>query len=221
MVKTETASTPTKVSVSRRRREREVAETRQKILDAAREMFVEAGYDATTMRAIANRIDYTPTAIYHHFDGKHALLTELCATDLRVLAAAFGRIAHIEDPVERLRKGGETYVRFALEHPMQYQLIFMTRHPTVEAGYRRGDPAEDAYGFIRQTCADCIASGRLRPEFDDPDELAQIAWASLHGILALHLVREGRDEIDWRDPQETASRACDTLIRGLLREPQP
>ena len=220
MVKTATASTHTGVSVSRRRREREVAETGQKILDAARDMFVVAGYDATTMRAIAKRIDYTPTAIYHHFDSKHALLTELCATDLRALATAFGRIAHIEDPVERLRKGGETYVRFALEHPMQYQLMFMTRRPTVDGAHRRSDPAENAYEFIRQTCADCIASGRLRAEFDDPDQLAQIAWASLHGVLALHLVREGHDDIEWRDAQQTASRTCDTLIRGLLREPQ-
>jgi AcrR family transcriptional regulator len=115
-------------SVERRTRER--TETRQRILDAAREMFVELGYDATTMRAIADRIEYTPTAIYHHFRNKEALLAELCAIDFRALGAAFQKIGAIEDPIERLRRTGQTYVEFGLRHPMQYQLMFMTRKPT-------------------------------------------------------------------------------------------
>lgn len=208
-------------SPSRERRDREVAETRQRILDAAREMFVKEGYEATTMRAIAGRIEYTPTAIYHHFPSKDALLVELCATDLRALAAAFQRIGRIEDPVERLRKAGQAYVRFAVEHPMQYQLIFMTRRPELpgEKGIARDDPAEDAYAFLRETCADCIASGRLRPEFRDPEELAQMAWSSLHGILALHVVKGDHESIQWRDPQATASKISQSLVRGILREP--
>src|SRR5918996_6155556 len=114
-------------SVERRTRER--AETRERILEAAREMFVELGYEATTMRAIADRIEYTPTAIYHHFRNKEALLSELCGQDFRALVSAFQRIGRIEDPVERLRRAGRTYVEFGLEHPMQYQLMFMTRNP--------------------------------------------------------------------------------------------
>src|SRR5918998_3174665 len=89
---------------SRERRSRERSETREKILNAAREMFVRRGYEATTMRAIADRIEYTPTAIYHHFRSKQALLTELCSIDFRSLAGAFQRIGRIEDPVERLRR---------------------------------------------------------------------------------------------------------------------
>ncbi|HEY1434684.1 MAG TPA: helix-turn-helix domain-containing protein, partial [Thermoanaerobaculia bacterium] len=45
------------------RRERERQELRDRILDAARELFVEQGYDAVTMRKIAERIEYSPTAI--------------------------------------------------------------------------------------------------------------------------------------------------------------
>src|SRR3990170_2613737 len=114
---------------SAERRTRERTETRQRILDAAREMFVERGYEATTMRAIADRIEYTPTAIYHHFKNKEALLAELCIADFRALATAFQKLGRIEDPVERLRRTGEAYVEFGLRHPMQYQLMFMTRKP--------------------------------------------------------------------------------------------
>jgi AcrR family transcriptional regulator len=202
-------------SVERRARER--ADTREQILDAAREMFVEHGYEATTMRAIADRIEYTPTAIYHHFESKEALLTELCAVDFRSLAAAFQRIGRIEDPIDRLARVGEAYVNFALEHPMQYQLLFMTPHPHATKAIRTDDPSEHAYVFLRETCRDAIATGRLRPEFKDPDLLAQISWSSLHGLMALHIVKHGHTDIAWRDPRTTSARMCATLIRGMLR----
>jgi AcrR family transcriptional regulator len=207
------------MTASRQRRTRELAETRQKILDAAREMFLRLGYEATTMRAIADRIEYTPTAIYHHFRNKEALLAELCGADFRALAAAFQRIGRIEDPIERLRRTCKAYVGFALEHPMQYQMMFMTRHPaTDDKGISRGDPAEDAYAFLRETCADAIAAGRLRPELRDPDEVAQMLWSSVHGILALHIVRHDGDWIEWRDPQTTAGKMREALIRGIVRK---
>ena len=208
---------------SRQRRTRERAETRQRILDAAREMFVRHGYEATTMRAIADRIEYTATAIYHHFRNKDELMMELATTDFRALAAAFQRIGQIEDPLERLRRVGEAYVDFALEHPMQYQLMFMTPHPLMNVkGITRGDPSQDAYAFLRQVAAGVIASGRLRPEFQDPEELAQMCWASLHGLLALHIIKhnpkqDGADWIAWRDARTTAARMSEALLRGLLR----
>ena len=204
---------------SAERRTRERTETRQRILDAAREMFVERGYEATTMRAIADRIEYTPTAIYHHFRNKEALLAELCAADFRALASAFQKIGRIEDPIERLRRSGQTYVDFGLRHPMQYQLMFMTRKPTeVLTGLRSTDPSEGSYAFLQQTCADAIAAGRIRPEYQDPEELALMAWSALHGFLSLRIVKQDDDWIRWGDPNTTAARICDALLKGVLRE---
>ena len=81
--------TPATPSLTRRERERTA--TRQKILNAARRMFVQHGYQATTMRAIADRIGYTPTAIYHYFRDKNALVAELSATDYRAFGQALQR----------------------------------------------------------------------------------------------------------------------------------
>ncbi len=201
---------------SQERRSRERVETREKILDAARAMFVRHGYEATTMRAIAQRIEYTPTAIYHHFRNKEALLTELCNVDFQALVAAFQRIGRVEDPFERLLRLGQAYVAFALEHPMQYRLLFLTPRPeTKVAG--AGNPGEDAYAFLRETCEELVASGRLRREFGNPDQVAQMTWSSLHGLLALHLVKQEHDKIDWCDPQTTATRMSQALLRGLQR----
>ena len=77
------------------RRERERGETRRKILDAARRMFVQQGYEGTTMRAIAAKIGYTPTAIYHHFKDKDALVAELSALDFRALTQALQRVSSL------------------------------------------------------------------------------------------------------------------------------
>jgi AcrR family transcriptional regulator len=204
-------------SAERRTRERE--ETRERILDAAREMFVDRGYEATTMRAIAERIEYTPTAIYHHFLNKEALLAELSAQDFRALATSFQKLARIPDPIDRLRRCGQAYVEFGLRHPMQYQFMFMTRKPPeVMQALRSADPSENAFSFLRQACADVIGTGRIRPEYRDPDRLALMAWSALHGFLSLRIVKADQDdEIDWGDPKATTLRICDALLQGVLQ----
>ena len=196
--------------------------TRRSILDAARDMFVRKGYEATTMRAIAARVDISPTAIYHHFRNKDALLTELASVDFRALAEAFLRIGRVPDPLERLRRIGEAYVEFANENPMQYQLLFMTPRPKgvgQPTGIARGDPSEDAYAFLRQTCAEAIATGQLLPEVTDPDAMAQMLWGVNHGIVSLQIVKQHDDWIAWRDVRTTARAARAAMVRGLRRQP--
>jgi AcrR family transcriptional regulator len=198
------------------RRDRERQETHDRILEAARELFARDGYENVTMRAIAKRIEYTPTAIYHHFRDKEALLTELCHIDFRALASAFLRIGRVEDPVERLRKIGAAYVDFALEHPQQYRFLFLMQHPEDVEHPEKENPEEDAYGFLRQTVSECIAAGRLRSEYDDADRVAQICWASCHGVIALHVNFEGDEWVNWQEPRETARLMMDAQVRGML-----
>ena len=199
------------------RRERERAATRRKILDAARSMFVQRGYEGTTMRAIAAKIGYTPTAIYHHFKDKDALVAELSALDFQAFAQALRRTGVEGDPLERLGKIGEAYVDFGLTHPMQYQFIFMMHRPE----HAPNAPAGDAYGFLRQTCAEVIATGRLRPEFNDPDELAQMLWASVHGLVSLQIVKGCEARFNWRDARRTRAKMREALLQGILRGTEP
>src|ERR1700743_408836 len=100
---------------TKERRERERAEVREKILEAARALFVSEGYEAVTMRKIAERIEYSPTAIYLHFKDKETVLRELCDTDFLALAKKFERIGRIADPIERLRKAAQAYTGFGLD----------------------------------------------------------------------------------------------------------
>lgn len=207
----------TRSAPSLQRRQRERSEMRHTILDAAREMFVKNGYEATTMRAIADRIGYTPTAIYHHFRNKEALLTELTTQDFRALVQAFQKLGEVTDPVERLRRIGQAYIAFGLTHPMHYSLMFMTPHPPVKdpKGIKQGDPGQDAYAFLVQSCTEAIAAGRFRPELTDPQQVAQMLWAGCHGLVSLRIAKEHDDWVEWRDIRETANQMHDVMMKGL------
>lgn len=205
---------------SRERRTRERAETRQRIVDAAREMFVRNGYEATTMRAIAERIEYTPTAIYHHFRNKEALLSEVTAQDFGALAQAFLRTGRVADPIDRIRRIGQAYIEFGVTHPMHYRFMFMTPHPPLDAkatGITPGDPSQDAYAILHQACEAAIAAGRFRPELTDAHEIAQVLWSGVHGLVSLRITTEHDAWVEWRDIRAVAARLHDAAMNGLLR----
>ena len=202
------------------RRQREQTQIREKILDAALDFFSNEGVEGVTMRALADAIEYTPPVIYAHFRDKDAIIRELCHRQLRTLAKAFGAIGKIDDPVERLRRIGYTYVDFALEHPSHFRFMFLTEHPPLlEDDGQRGNPEEDAYAFLKQTVEDCLQAGRFREGDTDPEELTQICWASAHGVVALQNVKKN-GWIDWRDARKTAHRLIDATVDGLTT-PRP
>jgi AcrR family transcriptional regulator len=204
------------------RRERERHETRTKILDAARELFAELGYEAVTMRKVAERVEYSPTAIYFHFKDKDALIRELCEIDFGALAQQFRKIAREKDPIERLRKIGHAYVAFGIEFPNHYRLMFMTPRPPVahtkeyEAA-TRGNPEEDAYAFLTTTVKDGIDAGRFRPELKDVELVSQVVWAGTHGAISLSIAKCNDDWVEMRPVKKTAELIIDGLIRGLTR----
>ena len=203
------------------RRERERQEMQTLILDAARDLFASEGYEAVTMRAIAEKIEYSPTAIYSHFKDKLSLLRALCDRDFASFTSALSRAGGIKDPIERLRRIGYAYVDFALENPNHYRFLFMTELPSVPpetSAIEKGNPDQDAYAFLRATIAEAIAAGRLKPEFKDADLVAQIAWGAAHGVVSLHNVKCSDSWIEWRPEQKVARSLIDLTIDGMLRK---
>jgi AcrR family transcriptional regulator len=198
---------------------------RTKILDAARELFVKQGYDAVTMRQIAQKIAYTPTAIYFHFQDKEHLMSELCAIDFLRLARHFGQLANERDPLKRLKQMAFAYMEFGLKNPNHYRLLFMTPHkhvpPEENQVIRRGDPAEDAYAFLRATIIECIAAGAFCKEYRDPELVAQVLWSAVHGITSLHIARAQDPWIPWRRVSDLAQVMVENLIRGMAEPARP
>src|SRR5688500_2251360 len=113
------------------RKERQKDAIRTRILDAARELFAKEGYDAVSMRKIADAIEYSPTAIYQYFADKRELRDELVRADFAALGENFAVLLEVKDPVERIRAAGHAYIAFATSHPNHFRLMFMTpdTHP--------------------------------------------------------------------------------------------
>jgi len=201
----------------RERREREREEIRTKILDAARELFVREGYEAVTMRRVAEKIEYSPTAIYFHFRDKETLLREICDADFLTLGHSIAEAGRIDDPIGRMKATGLAYVRFGLEFPNHYQLMFMTPHPPLgdEHAVERGNPEEDAYAFLKGTIEEAIAQNLFLPEFADADLIAQTVWAGVHGVISLHIAKCNDNWVDWRPLEARARVMIDTLLDGL------
>ena len=202
----------------RERREREREEIRTKILDAARDLFVSEGYEAVTMRRIAERIEYSPTAIYFHFRDKESLLKELCENDFASLAQQFNALQKVADPIEKLRAVGLAYFRFGLEHPNHYRLMFMTPHPPVESQVlHKGNPEEDAYAFLKSIVEQAIAEKRFKREYHDADLISQVMWAGVHGVVSLHIAKANEPWIEWHAIEKRAKLMVDVLVDGLSR----
>lgn len=210
-------------TVERRARERE--EIRSKILEAARDLFVAEGYDAVTLRKVADAIEYSPAAIYKYFRDKEEMVRALADEDVAHMLAAFQPSLKEKNPVERVRSFGLAYMNLALEQPNHYRLMFMTPL-LVQQGIQSGseetsnDPERDAYALFRSVIVECIEANLFRPEYNDADAIAQTFWAALHGIASLHIALGSDPKMTWTDLSQRVDIMQDVLMRGMLREPE-
>ncbi|HLH10010.1 MAG TPA: TetR/AcrR family transcriptional regulator [Terriglobales bacterium] len=204
------------------RREREKSEVRDKILDAARELFLSEGYEGVSMRKVADKIEYTPTTIYSYFVDKEDLFRQLCHEDFGKLAEVFQSASISEDPVERLKQIGKLYIDFGVRFPNHYKLMFMTPHPAAELDdvdcEVRGNPEKDAYAFLKHTVQRAIDAAMFREEFHDAELIAQTLWAAVHGVIALHIAKSHDQWVEWRAMEQRVDFMLDAILHGMLRE---
>lgn len=161
------------------RQERIREEMRQMIASAAMKLFLTEGFEKTSMRRIAEEIDYTPGAIYSYFKDKNEILFALHTKGFEKLYAMQLKARDAADPLERLYQQGETYLRFAAENPEYYELMF---NKQINLGYSV-QPGKRSYELLRDDVRACMDAGRL-PKNDI--EAASLAfWGLVHGLASL------------------------------------
>lgn len=163
----------------------EVRDSEAAILDATRDLLAAGGLEALSMRAVAERVGMSATAIYHHFANKQALVD-------RVVNHAFARFGaemeqaafeHPEGSLERVQALGRAYVRFAVENETYFRVIFNIAGPNPRELEEL--PHGAGYPFFRQSIIAAMASGAMRD--GDPDIMAHYLWAHVHGVVTLAL----------------------------------
>lgn len=208
-------------TADRRAREKEVL--RQKILDTARELFVNHGYEGVTLRKIAESIEYASGTIYSYFKDKEELIRALCLADWEAFEQSFPRDEQPDDPLAAIRGLGAAYIGFALAHPNQYRLMFMTPKPAelqeldAETLAKRGDPTRDGYALLKRTVQAAIDAKQLRDELNDAELVAQTLWAGVHGMASLEISFGHDPWLEWAPVEKRIELMLDALLRGLAR----
>ena len=202
-----------------RRRERARTDLRARILGAARDIVVREGFGALTIRKIAEAIEYAPGTLYLYFENRDAIARELSFEGFRKLLEAFAPAARIADPLARLEAIGRAYVRFGMENPETYRLIFMEDPQLTTAVFQAAgdDPGQRAYRALVDPLEMLRDEGRLRPGAD-VQALADTLWALVHGIVSLKLTCPGFPVTPVEPLVDSALR---TFLDGLVREGPP
>lgn len=169
------------------RREREREEMKRLITGAARKLFVTEGYESTTIRRIAEAIEYTPGAIYSYFKDKDAILYALHQEGFLELQRRFlSAIVPGKNPVEQLAQLGEAYVAFAHENPEMYHLMFVAQATSRTLHETDAWPeGKAAYDSLRAIVQLALNGGWLRP--GNPEVIAFALWATAHGSVSLEI----------------------------------
>lgn len=202
-----------------KRREREKQELVDRILDAARKLFADQGYEAVSMRKIAQSIDYTATTLYSYFEDKEALFYALCQREWAAFGAQLAAWSTSQDPLERLRAQCGMYIRFAAENPHYFRFLFMTPLPSFrnkKENYLE-QPGRDSYAISVKLLAQAIEQNRLDPSFKDADLAGQTLWAAVHGVAALEVIEHHKEWVPLRPLEARKEAMLDTIMRGLLR----
>ena len=146
------------------RKEREREEMRRRILDAALRLFLEQGFEKTSIRNIAEAIEYSPATIYLYYKDKNELLFALHQEAFLKMMAELGQVVVVKEPFERLTEMGRKYIKYALENPEMYDLMFIMTAP-METLDCRDEVWEDglkSFCLLKTVVAQCSAAGYFK-----------------------------------------------------------
>ncbi len=197
------------------KRAKQKEEFRREILDSAREIFINDGYDGFSMRKLAEKIDYSPTTIYLYFKNKDDLLFAICE---EFFANFFAELNHIrtvsQDPIETLRQAVLYLIEFGLKNPNQYKLIFFTKsvYGTKEELVEQESMGRNTYFVFKEIVQDCITAEKLRQI--DADIIVDTLSIASHGVVAknIHCANFSKERSDI-----VAHTLVDVLLRGLQK----
>jgi AcrR family transcriptional regulator len=196
------------------RKERQKEELRGKILQAARDLFMQKGYDETSIRNIAEKIEYSPTTIYLYFKDKDDIFYALHQEGFILLNQYFKPLTHVADPFERLKAIARAYVTFAVENGEYYDLMFIIRAPmkNVDEGGVKWEEGDQAFAFLVNTIKQCIDKGYFQAL--EAEVVAFTCWAMVHGIVSLE-IRNRCSVVSELNQPNLAEKACNTVIHML------
>jgi AcrR family transcriptional regulator len=187
---------------------------RQALINAAVELLTEDGIHHLSLRQVARRVGVSHAAPYRHFEDKDELLAVVAEEGFKAFTEYLQTAVNEapEDPIQQFLGCGCAYVRYALEHPTHYRLMF-SEFPFCENRFESLNRVADAsFGVI----VDVIARGQKQGLFQAGDErlMALGAWTQVHGLSLLLLA--GRLGIQGEEAVDQMTEALGrTMLQGV------
>ncbi len=207
------------------RKEREKLARKKAIIDAAREVFFEHGFQATTMDQIAEVAEVSKGSLYLHFPTKEELYVTILVQGLEMLLQRFQKaVQGVKDWETRIRNIGKAYYDFYREERNYSQILFLLQHgeiapkvsdQVIQTTFERG------LSCLNILCQ-AIEAGMAKQEIREQNamELAVILWGSMNGIILLHEEEEHKKIIP-TSLDSVIQRAITLLIDGLRKHGEP
>jgi AcrR family transcriptional regulator len=197
-------------------RDDEIEAFREGLCRAATRLFAERGHAGVTLRALAAELGCSPMTPYRYFRDKDEIFAAVrVAAYERFEAAQEAAAAGERDPARRLRALGRAYVRFALDEPHAYRIMFELSPPQASESDSIRREAEAASRPLRRAVTAAVDAGVLA---GDPETLAHLFWSGLHGPIALHLAGKLATR---RSLPKLIEPMMDLLFRGAASSPTP
>jgi len=195
------------------RQERDREAVRRSILDAARELFVTEGFQNVSIRKIAEKIEYSPAAIYGYFAGKDDIFFALAEEGFRLLCdGSRADTRGTRTPLDQVRMRFERLYEFSREQPQYFALMFLERSvPRISKEYERFAFAREMKGQIRDELQACIDAGDL-PKTVEPTVAMRMLTV---GLLGISVLRMSDRLAEGEDADALAADVLDVVFAGL------
>lgn len=192
------------------RRERHRETLRSDLIEAARQLVQEEGYDGLTIRKLAKRVGYAPMSVYSYFADKQAILMALAEDRFALLARRIKENTS-DDPLEALRAVMTEYAAFGLGNPNEYRIVFMTEktRPLDGMTFAEMDESNPALQAFLSRVEACIAADKIK---GDPFAIATMLWSIAHGTISLMITFPFHE---FGDRDAFLKRMCDFALAGL------
>jgi AcrR family transcriptional regulator len=196
------------------RQDRERQAVRQGILEAARDLFTAEGYRNVSIRKIAERIEYSPAAIYSYFPSKDDIFFALAEEGFRRLDLKIRDLPPSDNPLEDVRQCWWAYYEFSKEHREFFELMFVDRSvPQITEQWPGMAVVNDMLAIAARRIQRCVDAGIFAPRTDAMVAM-HLVWGALTGPA---VIGSGCRLAPGEDPDALARDVLELVIAGLER----
>jgi AcrR family transcriptional regulator len=198
---------------TKERQQRDRDRLRQTILTAARELFVAEGYRNVSMRKIADRIEYSPAAIYSYFASKDDIFFALAEEGFRLLAQhLLDATQRLADPLDRLRCGLWVFYEFSKTNAEYFELMFVDRSvPSLSQDFQRFEFFQETTARGEADIRACIDRGMFSTALN-PAAALHVLWVGMLGAATIGLAQR---LAPGEDPDALAHDLLESLLAGF------